>query len=143
MPLTADPPAPAPAPAAAGDALPAGAVPVAPAVASPAPAQPAIAVPPPANPEGGPYPVEQRVVSSELRTRHHDDPDTGPARPFLEVLPREMVEGVSFPLTYHLASTTGRPGTTVRVADSTPARAKGYTCVPFYKPISRCVGGGR
>lgn len=90
--------------------------------------------------EGAPYPVEQRVTGTELKTRDLDRPEEGPPARLLEALPREMVEGLSLPLPYVLA-TAQPPRAALRLADSAPARAKGYTCAPFYKPISRCVGG--
>jgi hypothetical protein len=102
-------------------------VPVAPAAAQPQ--------------DGAPYPVEQRVTGTELRTRNLDEPEDGPPQLFLEALPPEMVEGISYPLPYRLAVSGTGPRITIRLADSVPARAKGYSCVPFYKPISRCVGG--
>lgn len=107
--------------------LPPGAVPV------PAP------VPQPS--DGAPYPVEQRVTGTELRQRNLDEPDDGPPQLFLETIPGEMVAGVSLPLPYRLSVSSTGPRVTLRLADSVPARAKGYTCVPFFKPISRCVGG--
>ena len=84
---------------------------------------------------------EQQVVSDELRTRRHDDPDEGPAPLFLEMLPAEAVNGVPLPLPYRLAASTGYGGVSVRVAESDAARTRSYPCRPFYKPISRCVGG--
>lgn len=98
--------------------------------------------PPPGAPGAARYPVEEREVSSEVRTRHYDAPDEAELdRPFLEVLPADMVQGVNLPLTYRLASQAGYSGVTMRVAASAAARAKAYTCMPFYKPVSRCVGG--
>jgi hypothetical protein len=90
--------------------------------------------------DGVPYPVEQRVTSTELRSHEHDQPDDGPPVRLLEALPPGMVQDVLLPLPYALA-TSSVPRAALRVADSAPARAKGYTCAPFYKPISRCVGG--
>jgi hypothetical protein len=84
---------------------------------------------------------EQRVVSSELLTRRHDDPDDGPEPLFLEMLPAEALNGASLPLAYRLAASTGYGGVTVRLAESDAARTRSYPCRPFYKPISRCVGG--
>lgn len=83
----------------------------------------------------------QQVVSNELRTRRHDDPDAGPEPLFLEMLPAEALNGASLPLPYRLAASTGYGGVNVRVAESDAARARSYPCRPFYKPISRCVGG--
>ncbi|HEX5726426.1 MAG TPA: hypothetical protein VFX98_13215 [Longimicrobiaceae bacterium] len=98
--------------------------------------------PAPAAPAAPPRPVEQRVVSTEVRTRNLDEPPPeGSEQRFLEVLPRELLEGASLPLSYRLASPTGYTGVTVRIAESDPARARGYPCLTFYKPISRCVGG--
>ena len=87
--------------------------------------------------------VEQRVVSTEVQTRHYDEPaaEGAPDLRLLEVLPGMMTEGVSFPLTYRLSVSSGYTGVTMRQADSAPARAAQYACYPYYKPISRCVGG--
>ncbi len=113
--------------------LPAGAVPIAP-VATGGAAPVAAAQRPP----------EQRVVSTELKTFREDEEDeSAPRRLLLEMLPREMVASVALPLPYHLAQSTGYGGVAVRNAESAPARARAYPCVPFYKPISRCVGGAR
>jgi hypothetical protein len=121
-------------------------------IADAAPAAPGVPVPenlPPgavpllpgqAAQDGAPYPVEQRVTSTELKSRDLDQPEDGPPVRLLEALPREMVEGLPLPLSYVLA-TSQPPRAALRLADSAPARAKGYTCVPFYKPISRSVGG--
>ena len=90
----------------------------------------------------GRYAVEQRVVSEEMKERRYEEPSEEDLRKtLLEVLPPEMVEGVPLPLTYRLASQAGYNGLTMRIATSGPARSKQYTCLPFYKPISRCVGG--
>jgi hypothetical protein len=87
---------------------------------------------------------EQRIVSTELKTFREDeeDPDA-PRRLMLEMLPREMVNSVALPLPYHLAQSTGYGGVSVRSAESAAARARAYPCLPFYKPVSRCVGGTR
>jgi hypothetical protein len=105
----------------------------------PADADPAA---PPGPDEGPARLVERRVVSTEVRSRHYDEPGDGPAEVgLLEALPQPMTEGVSFPLTYRLAVSSGHSGVTLRQADSAPARAALYACYPFYKPISRCMGG--
>lgn len=85
--------------------------------------------------------VEQRVVGTELRTRHHDDPSDGPEPRFLERLPQELAHSVPLPLPYHLAQVTGYGAISVRLAASSAARARFYACRPFYKPVSRCIGG--
>jgi hypothetical protein len=84
------------------------------------------------------------AVSTELKTFREDeeDPDA-PRRLMLEMLPREMVNSVALPLPYHLAQSTGYGGVSVRSAESAAARARAYPCLPFYKPVSRCVGGTR
>ncbi|HEX6746217.1 MAG TPA: hypothetical protein VF092_02800 [Longimicrobium sp.] len=132
-----------PAPAAAAPAAPAATQ----ASAPPPPAPGTVPVslaPPPGVPSAVRYPVEEREVSGEVKTRHYDAPDEADLdRPFLEALPADMVAGVSLPLTYRLASQAGYSGVTMRVASSAAARARAYTCVPFYKPLSRCVGGRR
>lgn len=86
---------------------------------------------------------QQQVVSTELRTRRRDEEsEDGPEPLFLEMLPHEAVAGVSLPLPYRLAASTGYGnGISVRLAESDPARARSYLCRPFYKPISRCVEG--
>jgi hypothetical protein len=96
----------------------------------------------PAHPAHPAQPPTQRIVSTELKTSRHDEPgDDDPEPRLLRMLPREMVESVAFPLPYHLSETTGFGGVAVRSAESALARARAYPCVPFYKPISRCVGG--
>lgn len=62
---------------------------------------------------------------------------------FLEQLPADMLERVALPLPYQTVSPTRTSEGKVpqRVAESTFDRATVYTCIPFYKPISRCVGG--
>jgi hypothetical protein len=122
---------------------------------APAAPPPAVALPPEAVPAGAaglmppPAPgeprqlVEQRVVSDEVRTRNYDDPEESTADlPFLRALPGSMAEAVAYPLTYRLAVPSGHAGVTMRQAASAPDRATQYICLPFYKPISRCVGGG-
>jgi len=95
----------------------------------------------PARPSAAP---EQRIVSTELKTRRDDEPDDdSPAPRMLEMLPHTMVQSVALPLPYHLAESTGLGGVAVRNAESAAARARAYPCMPFYKPISRCVGGAR
>ena len=61
----------------------------------------------------------------------------------LELLPPEMLEGASLPLAYRLLvpPATGESPLPQRVAESQADRALVYTCLPFYKPLSRCVGG--
>ena len=62
---------------------------------------------------------------------------------FLELLPPEMGDTARLPLPYRLiaqASTDEAP-VPQRVAESEADRALVYTCLPFYKPLSRCVGG--
>ena len=87
--------------------------------------------------------VEQRVVSEEVKSRHYDDPDAedAPDLRLMEVLPGAMTECVPLPLPYRLSVSAGYAGVAMRQASSTPARAKQYPCYPFYKPISRCMGG--
>ena len=88
--------------------------------------------------------VEQKVLENEVRTRNYDDPDDEMAnRPLVRALPRSMAEAVAYPLTYRLAASSGHPGMIVRQAASDPDRAAQYICLPFYKPISRCMGGRR
>ena len=88
--------------------------------------------------------VEQKVLDREVRTRNYDDPDDDAADlPLVGALPASMRESVAFPLTYRLAASSGHPGLTVRQAASDPDRATQYICLPFYKPISRCIGGHR
>jgi hypothetical protein len=128
-----------PAPPAAAPALPAGLPPGA--VPAGSIAMPASPPPDAGAADGTPYVVEQRVVGTEVHTRHMDQPDPGPAVPLLEALPAGMVDGARLPLPYRLSESATGPRMTLRVADSPPARARGYTCVPFYKPISRCVAG--
>jgi len=62
---------------------------------------------------------------------------------FLEQLPPDMLERVALPLPFHTVSPTRTSDGKVpqRVAESTFDRATVYTCIPFYKPLSRCVGG--
>lgn len=62
---------------------------------------------------------------------------------FLEQLPPDMLERVQLPLPCRLVSAvrTSEGKVPQRVAESTFDRATVYTCVPFYKPLSRCVGG--
>lgn len=62
---------------------------------------------------------------------------------FLEQLPPDMLERVQLPLPYRLVSAvrTSEGKVPQRVAESTFDRATVYTCLPFYKPLSRCVGG--
>lgn len=62
---------------------------------------------------------------------------------FLEQLPPDMLERVPLPLPFRTVSPTRTAEGKVpqRVAESTFDRATVYTCIPFYKPLSRCVGG--
>lgn len=61
----------------------------------------------------------------------------------LPQLPADMLERVSLPLPCRTtsASRTSDGKVPQRVAESTYDRATVYSCVPFYKPLSRCVGG--
>jgi hypothetical protein len=130
--LTEAPAPPAPAAADAPATLPPGTVP------APEPAASA----PPAS--AGPRKlVEQRVVSEEVKSRHYDDPDAedAPDLRLMEVLPGVMTDGLALPLPYRLSVSSGYTGVAMRQASSAPARAKQYPCYPFYKPISRCMGG--
>src|SRR5437868_6166319 len=99
--------------------------------------------PPPPSAAGPPAAVPPPPVSADPAQlpRNLAEPDDGPPQFFLESIPAEMVAGVSLPLPYRLSVSNTGPRVTLRLADSVPARAKGYTCVPFFKPISRCVGG--
>jgi hypothetical protein len=101
-------------------------------------------VPPEVGSDGAPrHFVEQRVVSTDVKTRNYDDPDDDSADlTLLQVLPGSMAQALDYPLTYRLAVSSGYTGVTMRQAASAPARAAQYICLPFYKPISRCVGGG-
>ena len=62
---------------------------------------------------------------------------------FLDLLPPEMGDTAKLPLAYRLIAQAGTDEAPVpqRVAESEADRALVYTCLPFYKPISRCVGG--
>jgi hypothetical protein len=62
---------------------------------------------------------------------------------FLDQLPPDLLERASLPLPYQTVSQvrTSEGKVPQRVAESSYDRATVYTCVPFFKPISRCVGG--
>ncbi|HET6764281.1 MAG TPA: hypothetical protein VFH27_11435 [Longimicrobiaceae bacterium] len=65
------------------------------------------------------------------------------ALPFLEALPEGLVEGVQLPLIYRLAVPVPYdPGASVQRAAEDPEGGSALmACTPFYKPVSRCVGG--
>ena len=125
----------------------------APPAAVPAEPPPAVELPPGAIPEGAGVVVsppeggesailEQRVVSDEIKTRNYDDPgDDAADLSLLRALPGSMAEAVAYPLVYRLSVTSGHAGLIMRQAASDPDRASQYICMPFYKPISRCMGG--
>ncbi|MDB4949704.1 MAG: hypothetical protein JWM27_2353 [Gemmatimonadetes bacterium] len=63
--------------------------------------------------------------------------------PFLEALPEGMMEGVSLPLLYRLAAPVpydARAGAQ-RAAEDPEHGSSMLACTPFYKPVSRCIGG--
>jgi hypothetical protein len=67
-----------------------------------------------------------------------------PMRLFMDILPAEAREGGRLPLTYALLASLP-PGSApyMPAAPCDHHRTAGYFCLPYHKPISRCLGAGR
>ncbi len=67
-----------------------------------------------------------------------------PERPFLDVLPAAAREGGRLPLSYAvLRSLPAGAAPYMPMAPCDHHRTAGYHCLPYHKPISRCLGADR
>jgi hypothetical protein len=68
---------------------------------------------------------------------------TAPPRPLLEAIPPEVVEGARLPLPYRFAvPVPDDPRLSAQRTAADPEHGGAVmACTPFYKPVSRCVGG--
>ncbi|HET6230295.1 MAG TPA: hypothetical protein VFE05_09515 [Longimicrobiaceae bacterium] len=109
----------------------AAAVPV-PHVVAPLPAQQAAALP-------SDEPAAGQATAAVHPSAVH--PAAAPA--FLDELPPEMVDAARLPLSYRLATLMPFDGaaSTQRATPDPGQTGALLACNPFYKPISRCVGG--